>query len=101
MLGVPSACYFHYRKLARFRGRRGPWPNKLGKRSQSATSTSTFRKRNVASLADRVLKGDPHELILRLTVHPGRPPLRLRRADPPRWVHGPVPHRLLGHGGPP
>src|SRR5215217_6753900 len=32
-------------------------------------------------------KGDPHELILRPTVHPRRPPLRLRRAEPPGWVH--------------
>jgi hypothetical protein len=27
-------------------------------------------------------EGDPHELILRPTVHPGRPRLRLRRAEP-------------------
>src|SRR5829696_6506024 len=32
-------------------------------------------------------KGDPHELILRPTVHPGRPRLRLRGAEPPRGVH--------------
>jgi hypothetical protein len=45
------------------------------------------------------VKGDPHELILRPTVHPGRPRLRLRRAEPPirvhRHVHEPV-HRHRG-----
>ena len=50
----------------------------------------------VASRADRAVKGDHYALILRPTVHPERPRLRLRRAEPPggvhRHVHQPV-HR--------
>jgi pimeloyl-ACP methyl ester carboxylesterase len=43
------------------------------------------------------VKGDLHELRLRPTIHPGRPRIRVRRAEPPGRIHRLVPKPLYRH----